>query len=809
MSKKKDAAKNAAVISRSHLLLVVCLICILMISSAVAMILQFASIIEQEAVNISAQYTENALDNLQYGIDAHKIMAKNFGDSAMKLYAEIMENKAYYEKNDRETFENLDKEFYAQVSRLRDGKIFMDILDEDGEKIVGKTDKNILGNMFGNISAIRFFKDGVEYDIEKKEIDMSVEDPDVLRMVQTDELTCIGVITDKIRDLSVVAFCIPLQDCEYADTLILFYPISSVVSYKTTQAEDAYSKTHYTTICSVEGEVVRVLYAEEGLDIREHSNIYDVLRNETNNKSIIDDIQHSISSGERGTYVENVSGHTSIITVGSVHEYENTSFAVIGYSRADNVYESGYFVIRTVLGEIAIFFVILLAVGIYGIIHRWRTKRMYATMNDTNKLLDCPSKTKFERVSQEIIEKNKATLFAVIVIEVNHYDYIVDQIGLEAMVKILKHIKLVINRMLQLDETYGYLEDGKFAILLHYSDMNILQSRLNTVISLASHHSTQFSNNYMIILQGGIYLTERKVTAAVPKMIDLATDAEGATKYPCDFGVFRIHNETLYASSVQNEYIETHMEAALKNNAFKVFYQPKYNIAEKEPDGCEALVRWYDVERKEYMQPDVFLPLFEVNRFIVKLDHYVFEQVCLYIQDAVLNGLPLYPVSVNVSRVTATENDFLDFYIKKKMEYNIDDGFLTLEFVESFAYEDYEMLRNIVTQLHRNGFKCCIDDFGAGFSSYNILKELPMDEIKLDRLFLRDGFSRERDLQVLASVTDLARKLHMKVTQKGVEFEDQVQLLKRLGCQAIQGYYYSKPLSVIDYVSFLSDNKKI
>ena len=95
-----------------------------------------------------------------------------------------------------------------------------------------------------------------------------------------------------------------------------------------------------------------------------------------------------------------------------------------------------------------------------------------------------------------------------------------------------------------------------------------------------------------------------------------------------------------------------------------------------------------------------------MEKFIVKLDHYVFEQVCLYIQDAVLNGLPLYPVSVNVSRVTATENDFLDFYIKKKREYNIDDGFLTLEFVESFAYEDYEMLRNIVTQLHRNGFKC-------------------------------------------------------------------------------------------------------
>ena len=809
MKKKKKTEKSSVVAPRSHLLLVVCFICILMISSAIAMILQFSSIIEQEAVKISAQYTENALDNLKYGVDAHKVMADKFGQSVMNLYEEIIAHKEYYRLHDIDFYNNLDKEFYARIGRLKDGNIMMDIFDEESTEIVGKTDRNIIGSIFGNISAIRFFKDGVEYDITKKVIDMNTEDPAILRMAEVNELTCIGVVTDKVRDLTVIAYCVPLENCEYADNLILFYPVSSVVSYNSTQAEDAYDKTHFTVACSSGGEVVRVFHADEDVDIREHSDIIEVLRTNTNNKSITDEIQRNISAGETAKYVENIAGHTYIITLGCIREYDNTSFTVIGYSRADNVYESGYFVIRTVLGEIVIFFIILLAVGIYGIIRRWRTNRLYATMNDTNKLLDCPSKTKFERVSAEILDKNKATLFAVAVIEIDHYDYIVDQIGLEAMVKMLKHIKLIINKMLQLDETYGYLDDGKFAILLHYSDMNILQSRLNAVAGLASHQSTQFSNNYMIILHGGIYLTERKVTTAVPKMLDLATDAERAAKYPCDFGVFRIHNEKLYASSVQNEYIETHMESALKNHDFKVFYQPKYNIAQKEPDGCEALVRWYDSERQDYMQPNVFLPLFEANRFIAKLDHYVFEQVCLYVQDAVLNGMPLYPVSVNVSRVTATENDFLEFYIKKKQEYNIKDGFITLEFVESFAYEDYDMLRNIVTQLHRNGFKCCIDDFGAGFSSYNILKELPMDEIKLDRLFLREGFSRERDLKVLASVAVLAVQLHMKVTQKGVETEEQVQILKKLGCQAIQGYYYSKPLSLTDYVSFLTDGKKI
>ena len=248
---------------------------------------------------------------------------------------------------------------------------------------------------------------------------------------------------------------------------------------------------------------------------------------------------------------------------------------------------------------------------------------------------------------------------------------------------------------------------------------------------------------------------------------------------------------------------------AVAEEQFYVFYQPKYNIQEKQPDGCEALIRWYNPERDEYMKPDVFLPLFEANGFIVKLDHYVFEQVCLYIEDAVMNGLPLVPVSVNVSRMTAIAGDFIQFYSQTKKKHNIADHFITLEFTESFAYEDYEVLRDTVGLLHQCGFKCSIDDFGSGFSSYNILKELPMDEIKLDRFFIKKGFSHDRDLKVLSSVISLARELRMKVTQEGVETQGELELLKSLGCQVIQGYFYSKPLALVDYTGFLENDKII
>ena len=240
------------------------------------------------------------------------------------------------------------------------------------------------------------------------------------------------------------------------------------------------------------------------------------------------------------------------------------------------------------------------------------------------------------------------------------------------------------------------------------------------------------------------------------------------------------------------------MEKALENREFKVFYQPKYNIDSDRPDGCEALVRWYNSERDEYMQPGVFLPLFEANRFIIKLDHYVYERVCEYMVEAVQNGQDLYPVSVNVSRITAFEPDFLNFYVSVKKKYNVADGFIMIEFTESFANEDYDTLREMVSVLHKNGFKCSIDDFGSGYSSYNILKALPMDEIKLDRFFIMKGISQDRDYKVLSSIISLAKSLNMKVTQEGVETGEQ------LSCNVIQGYYYSKPLVQYDYISFLS-----
>ena len=761
--KKKSPKKR----SGNYFLVIICLICVLMISSSFAMLANYSQTIEQESENVALSYAEGAANNLKSGIDAYKMKAQSLADALVSM-----------------EFEDAD-DFAARLHRLT------------------RTER------FGDIMFVRFFKEGVEFDVSGEVFESDMEALAVKKVMEKRVLSCAGVIADRQYNLSTTAFCVPIDNFEYADALVVCYPVTSVVSYSSSYAIENYSNSRFVSICAAQGEIVRLLYKSENTDVNQHGNIYEILRDEINDKSILDGLRVNIEAGTSEKYSFDVSGERCIISVCGVVEQENAIFSAVGYYRAADIYKTGFAVLRVVLGEFFVFFALALSLGIYGMIEMYRQKVLLSTMNDTNKALGCYSRSKFERVAIEIISRNKATSFAIVVLDINHYDYILEQIGSETMINILRHLKMLYNGILQLDETLGYIENGRFALLLHYRDIGGLADRINPVVALATQHSSQFTDSFSLVLQGGIYTTDRKLTDTVNKMIDLAINAENATRFPCDFGSFRVYNETLYASSVQNDYIETHMESALQNHDFKVFYQPKYNILEDRPDGCEALIRWYNPSLDEYMQPDVFLPLFEANRFIVKLDHYVFEQVCLYIEDAILNGLPLYPISINASRITASEKDFVEFYTNMKKEHNIANGFITIEFTESFAYEDYDMLRNIVNELHQNGFKCSIDDFGSGFSSYNILKELPMDEIKLDRFFIKDGFSHERDMKIISSIISLGRELHMKVTQEGVEIEEQVELLRSLGCQVVQGYYYSKPLALTDYIGFLSNKKKI
>ena len=365
----------------------------------------------------------------------------------------------------------------------------------------------------------------------------------------------------------------------------------------------------------------------------------------------------------------------------------------------------------------------------------------------------------------------------------------------------MRFLAKVFGMSLLQEETFGHISDDKFVLLLHYGDEKELLGRLRVIYAVAFNYPELKKHKSNLKLSMGVYCIDRAKKELIGKMLNRAVIAQ---KFNLNTSAeqISIYDERVKSSFMREAEIEARKEAALADNEFRVFYQPKYNIQQNRPDGAEALVRWYDPETNTFRNPDEFVPIFEASGFIDKLDKYVYVEVCKYLSEAVNRGLRVVPISVNVSRVTATRR-IVDFFCAPR-KYNIADNFLTIEFTESFAYENYDILKGIIGKLKANGIRCSIDDFGSGYSSYNILKELEMDELKLDSFFITKGFSQERDDELLRTIIRLAKGFGMKVVQEGVETPEAMERLEKFGCDVIQGYFYSKPLTLDDYIAFLN-----
>lgn len=250
--------------------------------------------------------------------------------------------------------------------------------------------------------------------------------------------------------------------------------------------------------------------------------------------------------------------------------------------------------------------------------------------------------------------------------------------------------------------------------------------------------------------------------------------------------------------------IEDNMEHALENNEFIVYFQPKVELKTNKIAGAEALVRWQN-SKKELIPPNEFIPIFEKNGFITKLDIYVFEEVCKTIRKWLNEGINPIPVSVNLSRMHLQNPNFLKKYKEIQEKYEVPADLLEIELTETLVFENFEQLKKVIDDIHQMGFSCSIDDFGSGYSSLNLLKEIPVDILKLDRIF----FSKKNDKRgnsVIESIISLAKKLNMTTISEGVETISQVEFLRKADCDLVQGYVYSKPLAKDDFeITFLKN----
>lgn len=262
------------------------------------------------------------------------------------------------------------------------------------------------------------------------------------------------------------------------------------------------------------------------------------------------------------------------------------------------------------------------------------------------------------------------------------------------------------------------------------------------------------------------------------------------------------YDELNHESIQENRELEEHFETALENEEFEIWYQPKYSAHSRKLVGAEALVRWRRADGA-LIPPLKFIPLFERNGNIIRLDEYVFRAVCRQQKEWQKQGQKLLPVSVNISRVSLYYSSVVEKYESMIRSFDLDSKYIQLEITESATIDNNEIF-NLLEQFHTAGFKILLDDFGSGYSSLAALNRMHFDTIKLDKSLV-DYIGDDNGEKLLNSITKLAQSFGMEITAEGVETVEQLMFLCNLDCDDIQGYYFSRPLPVKEYEECLKE----
>lgn len=319
------------------------------------------------------------------------------------------------------------------------------------------------------------------------------------------------------------------------------------------------------------------------------------------------------------------------------------------------------------------------------------------------------------------------------------------------------------------------------------------------IAAMAAQLQRQFATyraNYYQELSFGVYCIADRTTP-VEAMCDCAGEAAKLTKNGFQSPVV-YYQQTMSEAAVIEQKIMSEAQAALDSEQFEVYLQPKYDLARKCVYGAEALARWKHPARG-LISPGQFIPIFEKNGFIAKLDFYMWERTCRLLRKWSDAGLNPDPVSVNISRVNMYNPHLVEILRALVGKYSLSPSLLNLELTESAYMDNPEQMKKTVEKLKKAGFVIMMDDFGSGYSSLNTLKDVPIDVLKVDMRFLPANSSDSRSERILASVIRMAGWLGLDVIVEGVETKGQLDFLESVGCGYVQGFYFAKPMPAEEY----------
>ncbi|MDO5291376.1 MAG: EAL domain-containing protein [bacterium] len=391
--------------------------------------------------------------------------------------------------------------------------------------------------------------------------------------------------------------------------------------------------------------------------------------------------------------------------------------------------------------------------------------------------------------------------FALMTFNINRFRIFNDMYGEEITDNILMKVADVLRSLEANDKLYSRYQSDQFIVFLSYSSS---QELLNVIETIRSECDKIFASQVKLKLSFGIYQINDR-TLPVRLMYDRAKLAEYSVK-GLTMQHYAFYNEVYREQLIEQQIIENEMEQALREGQFEMYLQPSYDLRAGNVIGAEALSRWKHPTRG-MINPDKFIPLFEKNGFIIQLDEYIWEEACKKLSKWYSKGYEI-PISVNISRVHTYDIHFIEKMVKLVETYHIPRYLLQLEFTESMFTEDGELLCNLMQRLKEQGFTLLMDDFGSGYSSLNMLKNMPVDIVKLDRIFFDDIMENMRGKIIIQSSIRMIHELALDVTAEGIEKQEHVEFLNSCNCTKGQGYFYAKPMAVHEFETLYFENKK-
>lgn len=419
---------------------------------------------------------------------------------------------------------------------------------------------------------------------------------------------------------------------------------------------------------------------------------------------------------------------------------------------------------------------------------------------DIDQLTGLLTQKAFLQQAADKISGNPETRYCFVYLNIASFKLINELFNMETGDTILKTAASYFNTIVGKRGLASHLTADSFAILLPEDmlDMDLLIQGLDAMMHSLTIYRTVafFAGVYQI---DNIYLT-------TSQMLDRAHMAMTSVKNS-HARRFAFYDDALRTKLMDEQIIAREMEPALNNGQFFVKYQPIYKIDTEArtmaPIAAEALLRWQHPEQG-IISPDRFIPVFEKNGFINRVDRFAWEQACHFLSRQRDWGLDIQPISINISHMNFYDMSFVDYLLRLLRKYDLQPWMLWLELTEKSYNHAPEQLTKILRRLNSCGFSVILDDFGSSFSSLGILRDLTIDMLKVDVRRLYAHGNHDRVDIILQAIIDMAKKLNMQVIAEGVETPVQAELLQTMGCHTMQGFHYSLPLNSDAYIELLS-----